>query len=299
MHDYRYTQIEQLDERIAQTRALLEDPEMAEMATAEIAQLEEEKAQLEESIRASEPEEESYDDRNVILEVQGAAGGDEAKLWGDELLRMYTRYAARLGYKVELLDEMVIKISGHNAFGIFKYEAGVHRVQRIPLTEKKGRVHTSTATISVLPELEDFDFHINPEDIEFEAFRGGGHGGQNVNKVSSAVRLKYIPTGTVVVCRTERSQLQNREIAMELLRAKVWEAELAKRTEEVGSLKSTQVGRGMRAEKIRTYNFPQDRLTDHRIGKSWHNLPVLMDGALDDVTQTLQTEEIHEATDEE
>ncbi len=283
MEDYRLIQIAELDRKIAETKALLEDPSMAEMVTEEVKRLEEEKAQIEESLKGQEDDADSLDERNVILEVKGAAGGEEAKLWGDELLRMYSRYAQLKGFKAELVDENVLKISGHNAFGTFKYEAGVHRVQRIPETEKRGRVHTSTATISILPELEDIDLHINPEDIEFEAFRSGGHGGQNVNKVSTAVRLKHKPTGIVVSCQTERFQGQNREIAMEMLRAKLWEMEIEKRNEEIGSLKSTQVGRGMRSEKIRTYNFPQDRLTDHRINESWHNLPKIMDGEIDSV----------------
>lgn len=284
MDDYRYTQIAELEKQIEETRHLLEDPEMAELVEPELLRLMEEKTQLEESIAESnKTTEPSLDERNIIFEIKGAAGGDEANLWGQELMRMYIKFAQKKGFKVEQLDENVFKISGHNAFGIFKYEAGVHRVQRVPETEKRGRIHTSTATISILPELEDIDMHINPEDVEFDAFRAGGHGGQNVNKVSTAVRLKHKPTGIVVTCQTERFQNQNREIAMELLRAKLWELELEKRNEEIGSLKSTQVGRGMRAEKIRTYNFPQDRLTDHRINQSWHNLPVILDGELDAV----------------
>lgn len=289
MEDYRLTQIAELERKINDTKVLLEDPELAPMAQEEITRLEEEKKQLQESLSLGNEEDDSLDNRNVILEMKGAAGGDEAKLWGDELLRMYTRFAQLKGFKVEKLDEHVIKIAGTEAFGMFKYEAGVHRVQRIPTTEKRGRIHTSTATVSVLPELEDIDLHINPEDIEFEAFRSGGHGGQNVNKVSTAVRLKHIPTGIVVSCQTERFQGQNREIAMEMLRAKLWEIEIEKRNEEIGSLKSTQVGRGMRAEKIRTYNFPQDRLTDHRVGESWHNLPKIMDGEIDDVVNDVKS----------
>ena len=226
-------------------------------------------------------------DRDIILQVSGAAGGEEAKIWGDELLRMYMRFSERVGLKMENVDDGVLSISGKfkgkSPFGLFKYEAGVHRVQRIPTTEKRGRVHTSTATVSILPKLEDIDLHINPADIEFEAFRSGGHGGQNVNKVSTAVRIKHIPTGIVVTASNERSQGQNREIAMNLLRAKLWEAEVEKQHEEISSLKSTQVGRGMRSEKIRTYNFPQDRLTDHRINKSWHNLPKIMDGEIEEI----------------
>lgn len=286
MEDYRYKQIQDLENKIAETKLLLQDPEMAELAKSELKNLEVQKEALLQSLEPSQEEEnESLDERNVILEIKGAAGGEEAKLWGDELLRMYSRYAQAKGFKVEQVDEKVIKISGRNAFSIFKYEAGVHRVQRIPLTEKRGRVHTSTATVSVLPELEDIDLHINPEDVEFEAFRSGGHGGQNVNKVSTAVRLTHKPTGIVVVCQTERFQHQNREIAFALLRAKLWEIELEKQHKEISSLKSTQVGRGMRAEKIRTYNFPQNRLTDHRINKSWHNLEQILQGNLDDVIQ--------------
>lgn len=234
----------------------------------------------------------SLDLRNAILEVHGAAGGNEAKLWAIELLRMYGRYARRLGFQVEQLDDSVIKISSPSAeggaFGVFKFEAGVQRVQRIPETEKRGRIHTSTATVAVLPELDDLDLHINPQDIEFEAYRSGGKGGQNVNKVSTAVRLRHKPTGIVVTCQTERSQFQNRENAMRLLRAKLWEKQIEARATEMAELKSTQVGRGMRAEKIRTYNFAQDRLTDHRIGKSWHNLEQILDGSLDKVVKDVQ-----------
>lgn len=282
MNDYRYTQIEELQKKIEETKAMLSDPTMADLAVAEIHDLEMQKKALEDSLALSEEsaEPESFDDRNILLEMKGAAGGDEAKLWADDLLRMYTRYAQLKGFKVESVDETVIKISGRGAFGAFKYEAGVHRVQRIPKTEKKGRIHTSTATVSILPELEDIDLHINPEDIEFEAFRSGGHGGQNVNKVSTAVRVKHTPTNIVVTCQTERSQSQNREIAMKLLRAKLWEAEVEKQQEEIASLKSTQVGRGMRAEKIRTYNFPQDRITDHRLNRSWGNLENILNGNL-------------------
>ncbi len=279
MSDYRYTQLQEIENKIAETRLLLDDPEMAELARTEMAELEEQKKALEESLQDSNGNTEGdLDSRNVILEIKGAAGGDEAKLWAEELIRMYSRFSQLNGLNVDILDEYVIKISGKNAFGLLKYEAGVHRVQRIPTTEKRGRIHTSTATLSILPELEDLDLHINPADIEFEAFRAGGHGGQNVNKVSSAVRIKHVPSGIVVTSQRERSQVQNREIAMKLLRAKLWEAEIEKQHSEVSNLKATQVGRGMRSEKIRTFNFPQDRLTDHRINKSWHNLPKILEG---------------------
>lgn len=298
MDDYRKVQLQEIEDKIHETKALLdEDPSMADLVAQELKDLEEQKKQLEESLQASQAsdEEESLDDRNVILQVSGAAGGDEAKLWAEELLRMYSRFVQIEGYKIEILDDGVVKILGSNhlpgGFGVFKYEAGVHRVQRIPETEKRGRVHTSTATVSILPELEDIDLHINPDDVSFEAFRAGGHGGQNVNKVSSAVRIVHKPSGIVVVSRAERSQGQNREIAMELLRAQLWEQEIEKQHSEISSLKSTQVGRGMRSEKIRTYNFPQDRLTDHRINKSWHNLPSLMDGNIKNVIEDMKQQE--------
>ncbi len=290
MEDYRQVQVAELDRKIEETKTLLSDPQMAELAKEEIASLEKQKQDILDTYQpASQNSENENDlnDRNAIIEASGAAGGDEAKIWGQELLRMYSRFAEKKGFKVEQLDEDVIKISGSGAFGLFKYEAGVHRVQRIPVTEKRGRVHTSTATVSVLPELEDIDLHIAPEDIEFEAFRSGGHGGQNVNKVSTAVRLKHKPTGIVVTCQTQRFQAQNRELALEMLRAKLWEQEVEKQTSEISSLKATQVGRGMRAEKIRTYNFPQDRLTDHRINKSWHNLPSIMDGELEEISNDM------------
>lgn len=281
MNDYRLVQLQELEKQIEETKMLLEDPSMSDLAKEEIASLEEQKKALEESIQSSQQKnEDNFDDRNIMLEVKGAAGGDEAKIWAEELIRMYMRYAQRKGFQVEQLEENVIKITGKGAFGAFKYEAGVHRVQRIPTTEKKGRVHTSTATVSILPELDDIDLHINPEDIEFAAFRSGGHGGQNVNKVSTAVRLTHKPTGIAVAASAERSQIQNREIAMSLLRAKLWEIEIEKRKEQISSLKSTQVGRGDRSEKIKTYNFPQDRLTDHRINKSWKNLPVILAGEI-------------------
>lgn len=288
MDDYRKIQIQDIDKKIAETKFLLEDTSMAELASKEIEDLEIQKKALEESIKEDqESSEKSLDERNVVLEIKGAAGGEEAKLWKDELFRMYVKFATLKGFRVEKVDENVAKISAtptsREPFKIFKFEAGVHRVQRIPTTEKRGRIHTSTATVSVLPELEDIDLHINPQDIAFEAFRAGGHGGQNVNKVSTAVRLKHKPTGIVVTAQTERFQAQNRQIAMELLRSKLWEMEIEKQHSEITSLKSTQIGRGMRAEKIRTYNFPQDRMTDHRLGKSWHNLPMLLHGNISEV----------------
>jgi len=291
MDDYRKSQIEELSKKIEEARTLLADPTIYELAKKEIEGLETQKKALEQDLlRNNKTGEESLDNRNVIMEIKGAAGGEEAKLWGEELLKMYIKFAQRNNFKVEQVDENAIEISGgsNGAFGFFKYEAGVHRVQRTPATEKRGRIHTSTAIVSVLPDLADIDLHISPEDIEFEAFRAGGHGGQNVNKVSTAVRIKHKPTGVVVTCRTERSQGQNRENAMKLLRAKLWETEVEKQNKIIGELKSTQVGKGMRSEKIRTYNFPQDRLTDHRINKSWHNLEEILDGGLEEIVEDLK-----------
>jgi len=286
--------LEELQKKIEETTILLADPSLKEMAEKEILELEIQKKVLTDALSKEAEEGNSLDDRNVIMEVKGAAGGEEAKLWKEELLRMYERFAQLKGFQVESIDEGIIKISANQStpppFKTFKFEAGVHRVQRTPATEKRGRIHTSTATVYILPELDDIDLHINPEDIAFEAFRAGGHGGQNVNKVSTAVRLKHIPSGIIVTSQKERFQAQNREIAMDLLRSKLWEMEIEKQNKEIASLKSTQVGRGMRAEKIRTYNFPQDRLTDHRINKSWHNLPVILEGEIDDIINSFSEE---------
>ena len=294
MYDYRRVQLEELQKKIEETTILLADPSLKEMAEKEILELEIQKKVLTDALSKEAEEGNSLDDRNVIMEVKGAAGGEEAKLWKEELLRMYERFAQLKGFQVESIDEGIIKISANQStpppFKTFKFEAGVHRVQRTPATEKRGRIHTSTATVYILPELDDIDLHINPEDIAFEAFRAGGHGGQNVNKVSTAVRLKHIPSGIIVTSQKERFQAQNREIAMDLLRSKLWEMEIEKQNKEIASLKSTQVGRGMRAEKIRTYNFPQDRLTDHRINKSWHNLPVILEGEIDDIINSFSEE---------
>ena len=228
--------------------------------------------------------------QNAYLEIRGATGGDEAKLWGQDLLRMYMRYASKIGWKVALIDEKTIRISGLGAFDALKNESGVHRVQRVPVTEKRGRIQTSTATVAVLPEVKDTDVQINSQDLEWQFTTGGGHGGQNVNKVSTAVRLTHKPTGIVVQAREERFQEQNRQIALALLRSKLWEKQEEEKLRTIAGYRSV-IGRGMRSEKIRTYNFPQDRVTDHRLGKSWGNLEAIVDGNLDKVlelTKTLQ-----------
>lgn len=210
----------------------------------------------------------------VILEIRPAAGGDEAKIWAEDLLRMYTRFALSQNWKVEPLGEGVVKINGDGAFDKLKMEAGVHRVQRIPQTERKGRIHTSTATVAVLPEIPETQIYINPADIEMQVYRASSHGGQNVQKVSSAVRIIHKPTGLVTTCQTERDQYQNRMFAMSMLRSKLYELEEERKRLQLADIRSV-IGRGMRAEKIRTYNFPQDRVTDHRINKSFRLTDVI------------------------
>jgi peptide chain release factor 1 len=215
----------------------------------------------------------------AIIEVRGAAGGDEAKIWASDLIRMYYRFAANRGWKATLVDEAVLRINGEGSYSLLSNETGVHRVQRIPETERHGRIHTSTAAVTVFPEIPENEIRINPGDLDWQFYRSGGHGGQNVNKVSTAVRLTHKPTGIVVTCQTERDQLHNRQQALGLLRTKLWEREEDRKEATVAGYRS-KIGRGMRAEKIRTYNFPQNRATDHRKNKSVHNLEKIIDGDL-------------------
>jgi len=223
----------------------------------------------------------------VILEIRPAAGGDEAKIWADNLKRMYTRFANSQKWVVSEISEGTIKISGPEAFKQLKNEAGVHRVQRVPQTERHGRIHTSTATVAVLPEIPESEISINPQDLEWQFFRASTQGGQNVQKVSSATRLKHQPSGIVVTSEEERSQEQNRKLALELLRAKLWQREEEKKEAEIKGYRSA-IGRGMRSEKIRTYNFPQNRVTDHRLNKSWKNLDAILNGDLKKIVSLLQ-----------
>lgn len=224
----------------------------------------------------------------AILEFRPGPGGDEAKIWAQDLMRMYTRFANMQGWRVEELSEDTIRIKGPQAYTKLQYEAGTHRVQRVPKTERSGRIHTSTATVAVLPDIPDTEIYINPADLEISFFRSGGKGGQNVNKVSSAVRIRHKPTGIVVSCQTERDQHQNRAYAMSLLRGKLWELEEEKRLSALGSARAA-IGRGMRSEKIRTYNFPQDRVTDHRVNKSWGRLEDIVDGKIEKIIKLLQS----------
>src|SRR5258706_1027572 len=220
----------------------------------------------------------------AYLEIRGATGGDEAKNWGSDLLRMYMRYAVKKNWKVVEMDEKTIRISGFGVFDALKNESGVHRVQRVPSTEKRGRIHTSTATVVVLPEVKESEVQVNPQDLEWQFTTGGGHGGQNVNKVATAVRLTHKPTGIVVTAREGRFQEQNRQIALSLLRSKLWERMEEEKLKTIAGYRSV-IGRGMRSEKIRTYNYPQDRVTEHRLGKNWGNLEVIIDGNLDKVIE--------------
>lgn len=285
-------QLLELDRRIAENEALLSDPELAALATDELTSLRAQKDALMQAAEAMQ----AAKDRNVVnettfhnctIEIRPGAGGDEAKIWAADLMQMYIRYANMRKWKVEELDDLVFKIIGRDAYETLKFESGVHRVQRVPETEAQGRVHTSTASVVVLPEVPPAVVEIKEEDLDWKFTRAGGHGGQNVNKVSSAVMLTHRPSGIVVESRRERYQARNRELALELLRAQLWEMEEEKRQKETGKFRSA-IGRAMRAEKIRTYNYPQNRVTDHRIHHSWYALETIVTkGDLSDVVSYL------------
>jgi peptide chain release factor 1 len=268
-----------------------EDPELREMLETARAR----SAELEEEIRLAMVERDPADDKNVIVEIRAGAGGDEAGIWAGDLYKMLTRYADRLGFQTETLGASdgayTVEVRGDGAYSVFKYEGGTHRVQRVPETESQGRIHTSTATVAVLPEAEEVDVHVDPNDLEIDVYRSSGPGGQSVNTTDSAVRITHKPTGLVVSMQDEKSQLQNRERAMKVLRARLYEAKLAEQQAELAAARSAQVGTGERAEKIRTYNFPERRVTDHRIKHTAHNLDQLLQGELDEFTAALQDDE--------
>ncbi len=288
-------------ENLEQARELANghDPEMAELAALEIEELEPKIEQLGQEIKTMLLPKDPRDDRNVIVEIRAGAGGDEAGIFAADLFRMYTRYAERLRWKTELLDEnetgvggykeVVFMIKGAGAFSRLKYESGVHRVQRVPVTESQGRIHTSTATVAVLAEVDEVEIDIPVNDLRIDVFKSAGAGGQNVQKNATAIRITHLPTGMVVTCQDERSQTQNRLRAMGILRARLFEMEDEKRRLEIESERRSQVGSGDRSEKIRTYNYPQSRVTDHRINVSSYNLPVVMDGELDTFIDELAT----------
>jgi len=271
-----------------------EDPEVREMLADGQRRLEE----LEEEIRLAMVETDPNDAKDVIVEIRGGAGGEEAGLWAGDLYRMLTRYAERRGFKTETLDasdgSYTFEVKGDGAFSVFKFEGGTHRVQRVPETESQGRIHTSTATVAVLPEAEDVEVHVDANDLQIDVYRSSGPGGQSVNTTDSAVRITHKPTGLVVSMQDEKSQLQNRERAMKVLRARLYEQEVARQQAELAADRRSQVGTGERAEKIRTYNFPERRVTDHRVKLTQHNLDAVLAGELDEFTGALQDAEKRE-----
>ena len=299
-----YREYKQISRALDETRHMLDDgldEEMAELAKQEIEILEKKQDHLTQELKIALLPKDPNDEKDIIMEIRAGAGGNEAALFAADLFRMYSRYAQTKGWQTEILSmnesgiggfkEVIFEIRGKGAFSRFKYERGVHRVQRVPVTESSGRIHTSTATVAVLPKAEEVDIDINPDDLKIDIFHSGSAGGQNVNKVATAVRLTHIPTGMVVVCQDERSQLQNKIKAMSVMRTRLLDIERQKQEAQITSDRRSQVGTGDRAEKIRTYNYPQDRISDHRVNITVHNLPRVLEGDLDQLIDAVATTE--------
>ena len=293
----KYREYKKVQAALEEAKEMLSDKDLKELAEIQMEEAKERLPQIEEEIKILLIPKDPNDDKNVICEIRGGAGGEEAALFAGTLFRMYAMYAERKHWKLEVVNEnetglggykeISFMITGKGAYSRLKFESGVHRVQRVPDTESSGRIHTSTVTVAVLPEAEDVEVEINPADIKMDVFRASGAGGQHVNKTSSAVRLTHIPTGIVAECQTERSQVQNREYAMRLLRSRIYEIELEKQEKELASERKSQVGSGDRSEKIRTYNYPQGRITDHRIGFSIFQMEDFLNGNLDELIDNL------------
>jgi len=300
----KYDAVASLKSQITDLKASMSDPELKELAEIELPETEFKLEKAQEDLKLALVPKDPSDSKNVIVEIRAGAGGDEASLFGGELFRAYTRYAETKGWKIDLISEspsdvggykeIVFGVKGDGAYGELKYESGVHRVQRIPATESGGRIHTSTVTVAVLPEAEETDIEINPNDLRIDVFRSGGNGGQSVNTTDSAVRITHIPTGTVVTCQDEKSQLKNKLKAMGVLRSRLLAAKLEEEQKQLSDQRLSQIGTGDRSEKIRTYNFPQDRITDHRIGRSEHGLPGYMTGNIGGMIEAMQAADLAE-----